>query len=188
MNFGYVAIPAVEFDEGEEGRNVGLNSEIEDNFSSDKNNDSFFNEKTTSVIDGEISSESGVNETIVKNLKKAADMEKDEILENKIAEMKAEEFIDLFSENESNIQNVKRGANKYERPTFTRSQLDILETEFLKTPFPDMKKRVLIALITGLPEKWIETWFKNQRAKLRRENWARQDEIVENKAEFNNFN
>uniref|UniRef100_A0A914NZ00 Homeobox domain-containing protein n=1 Tax=Panagrolaimus davidi TaxID=227884 RepID=A0A914NZ00_9BILA len=159
----------------------GLISEYEGNFSFDKNNDSFFNEKTTSVIDGEIPSESFVNGFIAKDLQKPANMEKDEIQENKIAEIKAEESIKLFSENESNIQNAKRPANRFERTILTESQLEVLEAEFLKTPYANMQMKEEISLKTGLPQNRIQIWFRNQRARIRRQECAKQDDILGNK-------
>uniref|UniRef100_A0A914Q4L8 Homeobox domain-containing protein n=1 Tax=Panagrolaimus davidi TaxID=227884 RepID=A0A914Q4L8_9BILA len=163
MNYGYVSIPAVKFDEEAKYRNSGLINEYEGNFSFDKNNDSFFNGKTALVGGSEISSEIGVNETLAKNLQKPADMEKDDILGNKIAEIKAEE------------------SNRFERTILTESQLEILEAEFLKTPYANMQMKEEISLKTGLPQNRIQNWFRNQRARIRRQECAKQDDILGNK-------
>uniref|UniRef100_A0A0M3HNN1 Homeobox domain-containing protein n=1 Tax=Ascaris lumbricoides TaxID=6252 RepID=A0A0M3HNN1_ASCLU len=60
------------------------------------------------------------------------------------------------------------GSRRRQRTTFTPTQADTLEKEYLTDQYMPRTRRILIAESLGLSEGQVKTWFQNRRAKEKR--------------------
>ncbi|XP_023345231.1 visual system homeobox 1 [Eurytemora carolleeae] len=70
-----------------------------------------------------------------------------------------------------------QGRKRRHRTIFTDDQLKELETTFSSTHYPDVIQRELLAKRIRLREERIEVWFKNRRAKWRKQQREGKEEL-----------
>uniref|UniRef100_A0AC35UAS8 Homeobox domain-containing protein n=1 Tax=Rhabditophanes sp. KR3021 TaxID=114890 RepID=A0AC35UAS8_9BILA len=75
----------------------------------------------------------------------------------------------MLSSNGNMHQSMSSKRKRRHRTIFTDDQLSILEETFLNTQYPDISMREKLAVQCSLKDERVEVWFKNRRAKHRKQ-------------------
>ncbi|CAO4363901.1 unnamed protein product [Caenorhabditis nigoni] len=71
-------------------------------------------------------------------------------------------------EDTNDTSSASSSSARRNRTSFSAEQLDVLETSFRASTYPDAQAKEHIAKETGLSEEKIMTWFSNRRARCRK--------------------
>lgn len=81
----------------------------------------------------------------------------------------AERLADVIMDAKINAEGGLSQKRRRTRTTFTQYQLKTLENTFSHTHYPDIVMREQLNMCTSLPDSTIQIWFKNRRAKFRKQ-------------------